>query len=150
MTADLVAFLRNRLDDDERIARAATDGNWVVDRPILADGVTTDISAEDTTRGYSSVATDSEGFGACSLADATHIARHDPARVLADVQAKRAILAQYVADAAPAEHMRPLVTAVRQDRMEFVVHALAAVYVSHPDYRPEWRVSTAAGGEHQT
>ncbi|MFE7517259.1 DUF6221 family protein, partial [Streptomyces sp. NPDC057540] len=69
----LVTFARARLDDDEQTARAAHQPNWVTDgrRGIeygLDGGWMTD---------------------ALTTADANHIARHDPARVLAEVGAKR-------------------------------------------------------------
>jgi hypothetical protein len=52
-----------------------------------------------------------------------HIARHDPARVLADVEAKRRIV-EWDAE-------QPV------DRG--VLNILASVYADHPDYREEWR-----------
>lgn len=62
--SDLVAFLRDRLADDERLARAVPVG-----------------------RGGS--------VGGTSLEGTDHYGRWDPARVLAEVQAKRAILDAY-------------------------------------------------------
>ena len=72
-------------------------------------------------------------------ADVDHIARHDPARVLREVEAKRAIVADY-ADAC---------AKYRADRTEFragerfaallAATRLAAVYADHPDYREEWK-----------
>ena len=53
-------------------------------------------------------------------------------RVLADVQAKRAI----VEDRAHLDTLRP--GAVRA-HSEWVCRVLAAVYADHPDYREEWR-----------
>ncbi|MBC8094123.1 MAG: hypothetical protein H7Y15_19760 [Pseudonocardia sp.] len=59
-----------------------------------------------------------------------HIARHDPARVLADVTAKRGILASLISqrdDGTSGES-----TASR------AVLALARIDAAHPDFWPEW------------
>jgi hypothetical protein len=66
------------------------------------------------------------------VAEAQHIARHDPARVLAEVAAKRRILddcASYVDEEGDA------VT----DGLSWRVVALLAVpYAGNAGYRPEW------------
>ena len=73
-----------------------------------------------------------------------HIARHNPARVLAECKAKRAIIRQWD-DVTLDEGVRDeddtineihsgLVMALRD-----VLKVLAAVYSDHPDYDPEWR-----------
>ena len=59
----------------------------------------------------------------------THMARHDPARVLAECAAKRAIVEQ----------------AERTDSGWWesnYIAILAAVYADHPDYQPEWKLDT--------
>jgi hypothetical protein len=63
------------------------------------------------------------------VADAEHIARHDPARALAECAAKREILANI--GAGYSYTLTP----------NFITHttkALASVYTDHPDYRQEW------------
>jgi hypothetical protein len=80
---DLITFLRAQLDEDERIARAATLGPWV--QSGIGDyGWTVDfgcpgagVETADTEQG---------------LADASFIAAHNPARVLRDIDAKRRTL----------------------------------------------------------
>jgi hypothetical protein len=72
-----------------------------------------------------------------------HIARHDPARVLADCQAKRAILdlrhrwhQQALQSPEPpfGDVLRAQVTAI-----DTVLHTwAAAVHSGHPDWRSEW------------
>ena len=57
---------------------------------------------------------------------ARHIARHDPARVLREVEAKRAILA--LREASP----------VGSPVLTFALCHLAAVYSGHTDYDPAW------------
>ena len=95
---DLVQWLRAQLDADERIARAATwceeaaswhaepspfDARgerlrWFVE-DAMDDGVVTHVDPQ---------ASDDEGV-------ARHIAAHDPARVLREVEAKRRIVEQH-------------------------------------------------------
>jgi hypothetical protein len=63
-----------------------------------------------------------------SDANAAHIARWDPARVLAECEAKRLLLQREPCDDTgvgddPCHHLR----------------ALAVPYADHPDYREEWR-----------
>jgi Family of unknown function (DUF6221) len=60
---------------------------------------------------------------------AEHIARHDPARVLADLEVKRQIVAECAA------HL------IREgcSRCERTLRLLASLYANHPDYIEEWR-----------
>lgn len=77
-----------------------------------------------------------------------HIARHDPARVLAEVEAKRRIL-DLASLAAQREAQKPgydtvarLETAlakVTAPELERVVRLLALPYADQPGYRDEWR-----------
>ncbi|PAU48562.1 hypothetical protein CK936_12540 [Streptomyces albireticuli] len=80
MTADLVAFLRARLDDDEQVARAAKSGPWI--RHDHVAGVHADDAAPDG-RPYGSAVADcrrvSDGYG---VPNALHIVRHQPSRIL--------------------------------------------------------------------
>lgn len=82
MTTDLVKFLRERLADDERIANRTRQASqeW---RNFDMDGELRD-SANAGTVAYIP-----------DVNDRTHIARHDPARVLAEVDAKRRMLAEH-------------------------------------------------------
>lgn len=57
---------------------------------------------------------------------AGHIARHDPARVLREVEAKRRILALH--------------EELNEPHLYEAVQHLAAVWSDHPGYRPEWAV----------
>lgn len=105
----LVDFLLARLDEDEEAARGLAESlpspaepTWEADgRSVRMGGITM--------------------FDAHPLM-AAHIARHDPTRTLAEVEAKRRIV-QWMGDT-----------------VEYVVYgdevlrALAAVYVDHPDY----------------
>ncbi|MFB7907659.1 DUF6221 family protein [Kitasatospora sp. NPDC056076] len=132
MTADLITFLRARLDEDEQAARAAGGDSWTVREQSL-----------DTVAVYDSrrepVVYDE---GQPSDEQMRHIARHDPARALAEVDAKRRILAHY--DEARAGVRNP-VSQENYDTMRTmrwvvreVLQMLALPYADHPDYRPEW------------
>jgi hypothetical protein len=118
--SDLVTFLRARLDEDEAAARLATpgpwhcgDGGWIV--PVAR----ADIYA--------------------SQQNAAHIARHGPARVLADVAAKRALIADL-------EDLEEMIHSDRGiGRFTFSgdttgLRYLAAVYAGHPDYDEGWKL----------
>lgn len=94
---DLVVFYAARLDEDEQAAREATPGPWRVDSEPLFSGlhrvVTTDYH-EDLATGNETgdVVVAGDDVGGTDLKDAEHIARHDPARVLREVKAKRRII----------------------------------------------------------
>lgn len=78
---------------------------------------------------------------------ATHIARHDPARALREVTAKRQILAAHPDDEGQCErcldsdgiwHENGRTIAYTAMYPCDTVRALAAVYADHPDYRTDW------------
>lgn len=112
---DLVAFLRARLDDDEQAAREAAVWWGDADEPGEAP------HWRPVPCGH--IWNDQDGGIADEVADrhAAHIARHDPARVLAEVEAKRRMVD---------EHGNGTCRTLR---------LLALPYADHPDYRPEWR-----------
>jgi hypothetical protein len=92
---DLIAFVRAQLDDDERVARTATSGPWVAKR---ADdsvyAVETSIVMGGHDGGWYIVPAQVEGGEGIEPGDAQHIARWEPARVLAEVDARRVLLAR--------------------------------------------------------
>jgi hypothetical protein len=65
--------------------------------------------------------------------DATHAANWSPARVLAECEAKRRIVADRPL---PIGHFWDGQRAQHDNALRF----LASVYADHPDYRDEWRV----------
>jgi hypothetical protein len=77
---------------------------------------------------------------------ARHIARWDPARVLAECQARRQIV-EFAQEATGMEisldlefgqsHRDEAADPYIGDR---ILHLLAAPYAGHPDYRPEWKL----------
>jgi Family of unknown function (DUF6221) len=129
---DLGVFLKARLDEVEEAARDARacaevkDGRWF-------DG-------EDEIN-------DDNGFRLATVNHpfvTTHIALHDPARTLRQVEADRRLLAKYEEFRQMAERQqadsgevglaifagRAVLSGLIQDRV--------AIYSDHPDYRQEW------------
>ena len=137
MSADLVAFLKERLDEDERAAQAASPGPWSV--RVAEDG-RADVYAPASARlkslgfGRAAVAVETDGVGAVSAADADHIARWDPARVLAEVAAKRAILDRMV------EVMGDSINwdFRSRDLAEDTVRAVAQPFAGRAGFDPSW------------
>lgn len=129
MTA-LVAFLHARLDEDERLAQAASSDA----------GAAWTLSA-GTFPALVSPAGVRRVTGAESVLP--HVGRHDPARVLAEVEAKRRILDvadRLMADAAE-QAFEPggsvwLIYHATANRLRQYV---ALPYADHPDYDPAWR-----------
>ncbi|MFE0651072.1 DUF6221 family protein [Streptomyces sp. NPDC059534] len=123
---DLIAFLRARLDEDEQIARAPHPAflAWEYDASVwqirdLGNG--NELANVLPRRAYGE-----------------HIARHDPARVLAEVDAKRELLSCYEAMAADVL----VVTGVESILSEYrrvILPGLALPYADHPDYQDAWR-----------
>lgn len=137
--SDMVEFIRARLDEDERIARAVEDrsdpwhGQW------RAEGN----QALRTRNGWVLAHNRGEPHVPGLLA---HIARHDPARVLAEVDAKRRILDDVVDEASglDAQVDGEFRVGIRDTKTEpylgdVLLRLLALPYASHPDYREEWR-----------
>jgi hypothetical protein len=125
---DLVAFLRARLDEDEATARAAAGLRWFLDstedsdqRSIRYTGPST-LRPGDLADYYVADRVDEH--------DAAHIARHDPARVLREVEAKRAIVDAYE---------NSTEGSIVWDVLGFAATTLAAIWRDHPDYRQEWK-----------
>ncbi|WP_405634438.1 DUF6221 family protein [Streptomyces sp. NBC_00056] len=147
---DLVQWLGAQLDEDERLARAATLGPWV--QSGIGDyGWTVDfgrpgagVETADTEQG---------------LADADFIAAHNPARVLREIDAKRRILAPYAAALEQRQVIRARMRRVidsdpdefgrlhrKENRLIDVAESLAPVvallalpFADRPGYREEWR-----------
>ncbi len=142
MTDALATFMLARIAEEEEIARAATPGPW-------RNGLPATIHPDPTV--YRTVTHDDEQVcGSIPASNAEHIACHDPARVLAECEVKRSLIAEYVeswriagALAATADidpTVRGMLDGPHQWAfcMEKVVYTLTQVYRSHPDYRSEW------------
>lgn len=152
---DLVDFLRARLDEDEAIARAAVipahEGpNAYQPHPELAEwvyrkggeveygGGQYEVPLWGGRMGTSSpmyVTCDGEGLSpAVDETVGPHIARHDPARVLREVAAKRALI----------DHAERVLFEITNRfhpgrRMAVhLLHTMGTVYADHHDYLSEW------------
>jgi hypothetical protein len=100
---DPAAFLRARLDEDERLATLA--------RPEFFTPECLAVFA--------------------SAGDAAHVIRHDPARVLREVAAKRAILELHAQGTDWDGEPWPCST----------IRALIAIWRDHPDFDPAWAIT---------
>jgi len=129
----LAKFLGARLDDDEAAANSVTFRSrfFAVGNSVQSPG--------------------GIGHPPMPIADvidpetAEHIARHDPARVLREVDAKRKIVAMH--EQAIAHKNGPLLDYCQCQAEDGVVYghwpcetlaAVAAIYSDHPDYQHEW------------
>lgn len=130
----LAEFLSARLDEREAAAKAATrneSGYWLasVDGEVFADADRFVCSAAE--------------------ADATHIMLNDPASVLRDIAAKRAVLAEYNRALAAQDKMLASPAGDKSVTYEWengracalllALRGFAAADSGHPDYREEWR-----------
>jgi hypothetical protein len=128
---DLIAFLRAQLDEDERIARAVEDRSAPWDGQWMADGN----SAVRTLNGHVLFYRHDSGPLEPGLVD--HVVRHDPARVLREIDAKRRILAEHAlngwvcdtCDNGEVEQVFPCRT----------LRLLALPYADRPGYLDSWR-----------
>jgi hypothetical protein len=145
----LIDFLRARLDEDERIARAATPGPWRHNPgKQWLDGEAFeryDLSQGQEFVGYGgphpftgAVASTGPADHVQSMKDAAHIARHDPARVLAEVEAKRRILDGYAQAYTSRERLHDTALHLQHHVLGSVVRLLALPYADHPDYQDGW------------
>lgn len=129
--SDLVEFLLARIAEDEAVASAAVSispwqsngGHYVENHAVIAE-------VEEPE-------------------DGAHIARHDPARVLAECEAKRRIVeaCAAVSTSCPGWQdgdftvVRRLVAPHPEDEPHtlHILALLALPHADHPDYREEWR-----------
>jgi hypothetical protein len=89
----ITEFLLARIAEDEAAAQAASTGPWVWVGEAAEDSAF--LYAGDNEPVIAAYGNHTEGYIECSDADRSYIARHDPARVLAECKAKRAILAEH-------------------------------------------------------
>jgi hypothetical protein len=144
VTLSIVDFLNARLAEDQAAAEAARD---LMDEPwkIFPEG-----PEEENYSGEYRISNGITVAGHVEEAKASHIARHDPARVLREVAAKRAVIEDHqikpVTYPEPDDDEAFDCERCHFDRDEGVygfgycptLKALAAVYSSHHDYRKEW------------
>jgi len=139
--SELIEWLTACIDEDETAAKAALAGPWHIDRDPLQGLRIMD--------GRGLVVTWTPGFYDRGDADAAHIALHDPARVLREVEAKRAILAltfyyeakidgEWGCGHRHADAIRLGKCPSTPPEKIDALRALAAVYADRPGYKAEW------------
>lgn len=136
--SDLTEFLLERLDEDAAAARAAHDGPWSTYSRVYW---------EDDLKGVRSA---DDGLVIAELvpADAEHIARWNPRRALAEIEAKRALIRQAFQRAAKVDGERGCshdadaiaagVCPAQRPEQQPELLILAAPYCAHPDFDPSW------------
>lgn len=129
MTDDLIAFLRAQLDDDERVALAVQP-----DMPAPWEAYGSELDAGVVAEDGGIIR---DGDGGMRHATAEHIARWDPDRVLAEVEAKRRVLNMWTEWHATAEN--GTFHGGRRDTLMEVIENLAQPYAGRPGWREEWR-----------
>ena len=159
---DIVAFLKARIDQDE--ATAGSPRTWKVDHhdcaepewdPCTEQPCPYAAACAEGTCGHASVV-GSDGMriypeGGHTALEAEHIARHDPARVLREVEAGRKLLDLYeraksyrnqvFAQPEPRSISSEMRAVTQMMALEQVLKLRAAVYSDHPDYDQSWEAS---------
>jgi len=159
---NIVEFLTARLDEDEAGALATTPvlvtGHWKVARDKHADDdaplqlIQGEYPDDPASEEYSST----EVIAYCAYwqaeaeANLRHIARHDPARVLAEVKAKRALIKIAFDHASKidgewgcchsAESIKAGLCEDERPEDQAILRTLAELYDQHPDYDEAWRI----------
>lgn len=147
---DIAAFIAQRLDEDEAVARAATPGPWAVDDESYPESI---LNPEDhVVVGGGKWGGEAPVFDA---EDAKHIARHDPARALLRVKAGRNLLARY---SKTLSSVSEDIARVGEDSIEYAVgmgiiatfiatlHDKASEWADHADFDPGWSAVGSEGG----
>ncbi|MEV0556247.1 DUF6221 family protein [Streptomyces sp. NPDC050597] len=117
---ELIRWLGEQFDEDERVARAVTTpGTWRV----------------GSSHGGSTVEGEGWTVDNADALDGAHIATHDPARVLLEIDAKRDLLrfAEGIHD-----HHETFTTGIAA-RLEKTLRLYALAYAARPGYRGEWK-----------
>lgn len=124
----LAEFYAARLDEDEAAARAA--GGALPWRAVLTDDPETTLVLD---------ADQSTVAGWLDAGEAAHIARHDPARVLREVEAGRKLLAAYehACDLTPGSYKHGA-----GEALEEALSIRAEVWSDHPDFDETWKAWT--------
>jgi hypothetical protein len=171
---DLSAWLHEQLDADESWASAAKGVRWrwvysETDEVVQPDPVgheclsVTDPDGDDivTKMDLRSVEEKDAGYGPLPVAwpvhyaeeidsaSAGHIIRHDPAAVLADIAAKRAILGLHCTRSGTGGTWDTDPVAICNDCSDvqpcMTLRLIASAYSGRPGYRDEWRVDGFGG-----
>lgn len=138
MTADdLIGFLRARLDEDEESAKACGGAPWSAEVQGMVHVSSKAIRDEKWKFGrLGYVATVEHDW------DGEHIVRHDPARVLNEIAAKREIIEQHmpVGDGTVClSYCHTRAPGEAQTWPCLTLRLLAMPYSGHEEFHEEWR-----------
>jgi hypothetical protein len=138
--SDLIAFLTARLDEDAATALACLDIN---ERVKVRRGLT---PPRWLTSPDSSDITDAAGILRVRhtwVREGEHIARHDPARTLREVEADRKLLTAYdEVSRYDTDEPEPEFAHGRAVGLGEAVRMRAERFSDHPEYRTEWSPRT--------
>lgn len=148
MTDVLAEFLLARIADDEAVAREASARQgvrWFDEQGIVSSDAKPDGAPGHFLDMYAPegrwMLWDCEGAASLGVHEATsaHIARWDPARVLAECQAKRRIVEEWKAiDLSVGDAVDRLLGGGEKAGLALTMRLLALPYADHDDYRQEW------------
>jgi hypothetical protein len=146
--SDLVGFLLARIAEDEAVARAAAERqgeHWFDEEGIVSSDAEPVNPPGSLLHIYAPEGRwnlwDCEGAASLGVTSevSAHMARHDPARVLAECAAKRRIIALHDQwHECTFGRGLEAAGAVQQDEACPTLRLLALPYADHPDYREEW------------
>lgn len=139
---DLVQFLRARLDEDYAAVQLVLGVNVMA---AIRDGKSAPrwIPSPKSESGV----WDTDGQPRVKFVwarERDHIIRHDPARILVEVEAKQKIVGIYE-DAAVGQRAATGTVGVAElmdgsaNSLRFALRLLALPYADHPDYQREWK-----------
>lgn len=141
---ELVDFLRARLDEDEAVARRAceyAEASWKLDEEfgetVLWWAPEPHIAEMERQKGLTVVSDQWRGQ-TIDQRIAPHVARHDPARVLAEVEAKRAIVDLMAGVLAAAKGDSEVDHYGGLSAAEETLTLFARPFRDHPDFDPAW------------
>ena len=130
--ATIVEFLLARIAEDEAKAHSTSPGPWMYQDVDAVDGGRVCADTVEIARVYAA-----EGH-----ANGLHIVTWEPARVVAECQAKREIVAGYrMALRDSGSRVEALAGTAKRHLAAYyrAMKSLARVYADHPDFQGEWR-----------
>jgi hypothetical protein len=142
MTDGIVEFIKAQLDLDERIARNAPGEHWEPQTEAWPESPEARVWTESAT------GREVEVCEAIGVFAAAHIARHDPAAVLVEIEAKRYLL-EWCAEVTAHFDWSTLNQpgSLKHDPNARATHtavvalqSMAAPYAGRPGFKPGWRL----------
>lgn len=129
-TTSLTDFLLARIAEDEEVAREAIPGTYSPNADEDGSWRMIEVDHEGIWPEPASKPVPSWGYESGELW-AEHVTRHDPARVLAECEAKRPLIHRW-------QNATPDGDDWAQEAWAAMC-AWAVAYADHPDYNPDWR-----------